>query len=144
MDKKPNPIIDLIGIAIAAWLMFSGGIALPFVDPPPFKADKLCVLVVEETGDREAYTAGQREAMTAVDGPSSIRGYVAGKKGEFLLWDKDQPPTEHSPKWVAEALKVRGEKLPWILAATPSAGFSRELPADAGETIAALKNIGGP
>jgi hypothetical protein len=135
-------------LLLAGWLMLGdqgGGCTLPIIsEPPPFKADKLCVLVVEETDDRGTYTAGQREAIISLDGPGSIRGYVKAKGGEYLLWDKDQQPTANSPKWVADALKVRGDKLPSIVAATPKTGFGpRELPKDAAETIAALKKIGG-
>lgn len=142
--RKLTPAV-VAAYILAAWLLFGDGVALPFVDPPPFPAERLCVLIVEETDSRESYTAGQREAMTSLEGPGSIRGYVKSKQGEFLLWDKDQQPSEHSPKWVAEALKVinRG-KLPWIVAATPRSGLTRELPADAVETVTALKKVGGP
>ncbi len=131
---------------VALWLTFGGGIALPFVDPPPFKTDKsIAVLVLEETAARGTYSQGQQEAMLSVDGPNSIRGYVATKQGEYLLWDKDQPATQNSPPWVAEALKVANrDKLPWIVAATPHTGFTRELPKEAAETVAALKKVGGP
>ena len=145
-DRKLNPISVVLWL-LAVWMAAGdgGGCSIPLVnDPPPFKAEKLCVLVVEETVDRNTYTPGQREAMLAVDGPGSIRGYVKSKGGEFLLWDKDQQPTQHSPAWVAEALKSRGDKLPSIIAATPSAGLGpRELPKDAAETISLLKKIGG-
>ena len=134
---------ELLIVGVIILLLMSGG-SLPFVDPPPFPAEKLCVLVVEETSDREAYTAGQREAMIAVDGPGSIRGYVKSKQGEYLLWDKDQQPTEHSPKWAAEALKAaQPNQLPWIVAATPRSGLTKQLPKEAAETITALKKIGG-
>lgn len=146
--QKSNPLVTLAVLAFAGWLMFgdAGGCTLPIIsEPPPFTTDKpIAVLVVEETDDRGTYTAGQREAIISLDGPGSIRGYVKAKGGEFLLWDKDQQPTANSPKWVADALKVRGDKLPSIVAATPKTGFGpRELPKEAAETIAALKKIGG-
>lgn len=147
MAKKNDPI-NIIGILVSLWLISGGNVGgcnLPIIsEPPPFKADKLCVLVVHETLDSNSYTPGQREAMQAVDGPGSIRGYVSGKGGEYFLLDKDQQPTAAMQPWVAEALKVRGDKLPWIVAASPSTGFTKQLPATAEETIAALKKIGGP
>ncbi len=147
--KKPNPLLDFTLLLLSGWLMFGGNVGgcnFPIVnDPPPFKADKLCVLVVEETVDRNTYSPGQREAMLAPDGAGSIRAYVNSKNGEYMLWDKDQQPTQHTLPWVAEALKVRGDKLPSIVAATPSSGLGpMELPKDATETIYALKKIGGP
>jgi len=143
---KKNDPITILGILLAGWLFFGAPIGIPAIvsEPPPFKADKLCVLVVEESVERNSYTPGQREAMLAVDGAGSIRGYVNGKGGEYLLWDKDQQPTKDTQPWVAEALKVRGDKLPWIVAATPSAGFTKQLPATAEETITALRKVGGP
>jgi len=135
---------DLLAVAFFL-LIFSGGIGLPFVDPPPFKADKpLCVLVLEESKDRGSYSLGQREVMTS-QGTGTVRGYVAEKKGELIVWDKDQTPQKDTPGWVAEALKVANrDKLPWIVAASPSSGTSRELPKESAETMAALKKIGGP
>lgn len=148
MQKQSNPLVTLVVLVFAGWLMFGEGTGCDLnigFEPPPFKTDKpIAVLIVEETKERGSYTLGQREAMTAVDGPGSIRGYVKAKGGEYLLWDKDQQPTANSPAWVAEALKVRGDKFPSIVAATPRTGFGpRELPKEAAETIAALKKIGG-
>lgn len=148
MQKQSNPLVTLAVLALAGWLMLGdgGGCTVNIgAEPAPFKTDKsIAVLVVEETKERGSYTAGQREAMTAVDGPNSIRGYVKAKGGDYLLWDKDQQPTANSPPWAIDALKVRGDKLPSIVAATPKTGFGpRELPKDAVETMAALKKIGG-
>jgi hypothetical protein len=147
VERKPTSWIDVIGVLLAGWLMFGGGFALPFVnvDPPPFAATKLCVLVVEESTARGSYTTGQVDAMVGVDGPASIRGYVNSKQGEYLLLDKDNPPTKDSPAWVADAWKAaQPNQLPWIVAATPKAGFTRQLPKESAETLADLKKIGGP
>lgn len=144
---KKNDPITIIGILLASWLFFGAPIGIPAIvsEPPPFKADKLCVLVVHESDDANSYTPGQREAMIAQSGSGSIRGYVDGKGGEFFLWDKDQQPTKDSPSWVVEALKAaQPNMLPWIVAATPSSGFTKQLPATAEETITALRKVGGP
>lgn len=130
-------------LVIVVLLLFSGGsIALPFVDPPPFKADKLCVLVVEKTADRESLPKSQVGAMVNLTG---IRGYVSAKKGEYILWDKDQQWTKESVPWVEGALAARKEqRTPWIVAADPQTGFSQELPQTEEQIIALLKGKFGP
>jgi hypothetical protein len=141
---RKTTIEEVLFLLIVFLFAAGGDVPLPFVDPPPFPATKLCVLVIEETDNREALTEGQREVMIA-NGPASVRGYVTSKQGEYLLIDKDNPPTKDSPPWVAEAWKAaQPNQLPWVVAATPSAGFTRQLPPDAAETLAALKKIGGP
>lgn len=124
---------------VALWLLTffcffpSGPIAI--FDPPPFVTDKLRVIVIEEPDDRDTYTLGQQDAMLGVDGPLAIRTVVP----DFVLWDKDQVPTENHEPWIAEALKKKGDKLPWIIAASPSSGFSKELPDNVIEELKALK-----
>ena len=138
-SKRPNPLVTLALLAAAWWLAFGlegGGI----VDSAPFKADKLCVLVIEETTDRNNYTAGQREVITSTAG---VREYVKGKAGEFWVIDKDTPLDKAAP-WVQEArTAAQPNLLPWIVAATPKAGFTRQLPSEAAETLAAVKKLGG-
>lgn len=146
--KKPNPLLDFTLLLLAGWLMFGGNIGgcnLPIIgEPPPFKADKLCVLVLEETKERGSYTAGQREAMLAKDGAGSIRAYVEAKGGEYMLWDVNQQPTSNTLPWIAEALQAaQPNQLPWIVAATPNSGFTKQLPKEATETVADLQKIGG-
>lgn len=148
MKKKPFTLVDLTFLLLIGWLFTGGnlgGCNLPIIDePPPFKADKLCVLVVEKTKERGSYTAGQREAMLAKEGPGSIRGYVDAKGGEFLLWDAGQQPDTNTLPWVADALKAaQPNQLPWIVAATPKSGFTKQLPNDAIETVTSLKKLGG-
>jgi hypothetical protein len=146
-DRKLNPISVVLWL-LAVWMAAGdgGGCNFPLVnDPPPFKTDKLAVLVVEEQDDRNLYAPGQREAMIAQSGSGSIRGYVDAKGGDYLLLDDDHVLTPQTAPWVAEAFgKAKGRKLPSIIAATPSSGLGpRELPKDASETISLLKKIGG-
>lgn len=141
MENRPNPIASILLLLVAGWLLFSDGAVSPFVDPAPFVATKLCVLVVEETEDRGSYTPGQREVIASA---ASVREYVKAKGGEFYALDKDVPLDKAAP-WVQEARKVaQTNMLPWIVAATPSGGFTKQLPATAEETLADVQKLGGP
>jgi hypothetical protein len=146
VQKQTHPLVTLAVLALAGWLIFGDGQGcslplVPVVNPPPFKADKLCVLVVEETTDRNTYTAGQREVILSTAG---VREYVKAKGGEFYTLDDDTPLDKAAP-WVQEAMKAaQPNQLPWIVAATPSAGFTKQLPKEASETLADVQKLGGP
>jgi hypothetical protein len=143
VQKQTHPLVALAVLALAGWLILGDGqgCSLPIVsDPPPFKADKLSVLVVEETTARNTYTAGQREVMLSTAG---VREYVKAKDGEFFVLDKDTTLDKAAP-WVQEAMKAaQPNQLPWIVAATPSAGFTKQLPKEASETLADVQKLGG-
>ena len=124
---------------LAAWLLFGGAGVSPFVDPPPFKVDRLTVVVVEETSERGTYTPGQREVIESAGG---LREYVANKKGELRFVDQNVDVTKSEP-WLIEAMKQPRPSLPWLLAATPSAGVNQPLPPTAAEALSAVKKIGG-
>ena len=145
MSEQKNPLPQLLLIFVACFfgLGMDKGCAIPIVapiNPPPFKADKLCVLVVEETTARNSYTAGQREVILSTDG---ARAYVKAKGDEFYVLDKDTPMA-HTAQWVQDAMKAaQPNMLPWMVAANPTKGTSQQLPADAAATLAPLKKIGG-
>lgn len=144
MERKQNPLLTLAVLLLAGWLILGdeGGCTSPLapVNPPPFKTDKLCVLVVEETTDRPKYTAGQQEVITSTAG---VREYVKTKAGEFWVLDDDTPLDKAAP-WVQEAMKAaQPNMLPWIVAATPKAGFTKQLPKEASEVLADVQKLGG-
>jgi len=139
--RKLTPASVALAI-LAVWLIIGDGVQMPFADPPPFKSEKLCVVVVEETTARNSLTPGQREAMFAAGGAGSLREYVAKKNGELRILSQAADVSKSEP-WVIEAMKVPRPSMPWLLAATPSAGVSKPLPADALEAVAAVKAIGG-
>lgn len=123
---------------LSAWLLFGAGVS-PFADPPPFQVDRLTVVVVEETSERGTYTPGQREVIESAGG---LREYVAKKSGELRFVDPQADVTKSEP-WLIEAMKLPRPSLPWLLAATPSAGVNQPLPPTAPETLAAIKKIAG-
>lgn len=120
------------------YLMFQGGGG----SSPPFKADRLSVLVIEESADRGQLSSGQLDAILAV-GPGSVRGYIEGHGGEYRVLDKDsEDDLKFSPQWVKDAFTLPRQGEPWMHAATPKTGFSMPL-ANADEVLSKLTPLGG-
>jgi len=154
--RKVNPAVAGLFL-LAAFLTFDLGNAnwsLPaipwpwptiLVESAPFKTDKpLAILIVEENNDRLKYTAGQLEAMTA-KAPGSLIALVESIPGaEMRVLDKDQKDFAREQPWVAEAFKAaQPNMLPWIVVSTARGrGFTKQLPAKAEETVAAVQGLG--
>ena len=131
-------------LLLAALLIISGGEVTPVdtvvVNPPPFVADKLCVLIIEETSARGSYTAGQRAVILGT-APGSVSDTVKKGGGEIRIIDKDQSDFANDAPWVAAAFKVPHPDLPWIVAAGPKSGFSQKLPATADEALKLIQSV---
>ena len=84
----------------------------------PFKADKLCVLVVEET-------AARTRALDAIYGAVEAATKKAG--GDYRILDKDQSNLSLDSQWVQDAFKLKGPP-PWIVAADKWRGVNQSLP----------------
>lgn len=129
-------------LALAAiWLIAGGKVpALPGVgEPPPFKTDKLSVLLVEESSHRGQYTATQLDALQSTDA-RSLKATVEARGGAFKVLDMDSGSAlVNAAPWVVEAFAVPRQSTPWIVAATPSSGFSAPLTTEAD----ALSRVGG-
>lgn len=143
MKLQPLTIALMV---VGLLLMLGSGGSFPVIigEKPPFKAAVFDVMIVEESVDRAKYTIGQREAMESLAGPNSIREYIEKKGGRFIVVDDDNQ-LGTAEEWVKEARKALppSATLPWILAATPRAGFNKALPADAPQTMLDLKRLGG-
>jgi len=125
-------------ILLAAWfLLGAGGIG---GSPPPFKTDKLSVLVVEESADRVKYTSDQLNVIQSTDA-KSVKSAVESKGGRFYVLDKDDGSAlEKADDWVKEAFPVAKDKpTPWAVGATPKKGFSAAVTAE----DEVLKKVGG-
>lgn len=106
---------------------------LPIGAKPPFPADKLSVLVVEETADRTPTLESTYDAIEAA---------VKAAGGNWRKLDKNQPEPTLDEPWVQAAWKVKGPSTPWIAAATPRAGVNQALPANAADAIKLLSPLG--
>lgn len=121
-------------LLIAAWLQFHGGGS---GGSAPFPTDKLSVLIVESTDDRDTL----RSQLNAME--STIwREYVKGKGGDARLLEPEAK-LKNEAEWVAPALAVKRDSLPWLVISDGKRGYSGPLPADIDGLMAKLKEIGG-
>jgi hypothetical protein len=140
MKLKLSDLIPLALVLAALWLAFGGQLPWPVTNPPPFKTDKLAVLVIEETEERGKLTSGQLDVlMGTADG--TVRNWVTKNGGDFRLVDVSTPPTLDS-QWVQDAFKVEHKSLPWMVAANLSTGASEAVTTTA-DALKALQPLGG-
>ena len=129
---------------IACWVLvasiaFGPAIALPswpwlpIGNRAPFVTDKLSVLIVEETDKRTP-------ALDAVFIATQKAALAAG--GRYRQLDKDQRDLSMDEKWVQDAWIVKGEAVPWIVAATPRTGVNQALPPAPDEALKLLSPLG--
>lgn len=104
----------------------------------PFPAEKICVLIVEETSDRTKLPQAQ---LVALIGPE-WREAVRSKGGEFRQLDKETDVANDAP-WVQAAMRVPRDSLPWVLISNGRSGHSGPLPADAAKLLELLARYGG-
>ena len=142
--QQQIPLWKVFVLLAAFGLLFGPEISFPnivgpIVSPAPFQSDDLCVLIVEETDDRNNYTAGQREAISGTTASSPRK---LAKDGNFIVLDKDNPPkADASPQWLQDAWAKKGDSLPWIVAASKKGGFSKLLPGEVNATLDLLKPL---
>jgi hypothetical protein len=129
----------LAALVIVLLLQGSGSMQGCTTSSPPFKTDKLSVLVVEESSQRGQYTSDQLNVMQATDA-KAVATTVRAAGGDFQTIDIDTANAlANAAPWVKEAMNVKRESHPWIVAATPRSGFSVPLTTEAD----ALTRIGG-
>lgn len=130
----------LLLIAVLLLIAPSGPVVPPtppvVVNPAPFVADKLCVMVIEETRDRAKTPAWVRATAAG-----SVQDVVTKGGGTYLKLDADQTDFSNMPPWVAAAFKVPHPELPWIVGAGPKSGFSQKLPATAAEALKLIEGV---
>jgi hypothetical protein len=106
--------------------------------PPPFKSAVLAVLVVEESTPGDSFNAPVWVNSTKAGG---VRDYVEKtRKGRFRLLDQHNPTDLANKEW-QDAMNVKRDSVPWIVAAGPNSGFSMALPATEAETMKLLEGV---
>lgn len=139
MKLRLDPV-PILCVAVALWLLLGGAGLGPVGSPPPFKADRLCVLIVEDSSARDGLTRDQLAAITATD-DASPRAVVLAKGGEFkLLDDEDGPHLGDAAQWIRDAYAVKRDSLPWVVAADADSGFSVPLTTEA-DLLERLKGL---
>jgi hypothetical protein len=140
VSQRAKLSLTVLVLAVAAMLLAGGGSI--GASAPPFKADRLCVLVVEESENRGKLSSGQLDAIAAV-GPGSVRWFIEGNGGEYQVLDKDDgEKLTYSPQWVKDAFALPRQGEPWIHAANPHTGCSVPL-LSAGDALSKLESMGG-
>lgn len=130
--------ISLLLVLASLWLAFGGGgIPWPIGSPPPFKTDKLAVLVLHDATDQT--NLPQWVNATA---PGSLQSWTAANGGEFWIADKTSDGKFRDQKW-QDALKCHKptDPVPWIVAANPKTGINQAITSQA-ETLKALAPLG--
>lgn len=127
----------LVYCLLALTLLMRGGGSIG--GSAPFPAERLNVLVVEETSQRGSLTADQRAALTGTAEGTMIAA-VKKRGGEFRIIDKDQTDLSKDAPWVAKAFAVERKSVPWIVTAGPSRGVSEPLPATTAEILKAVES----
>jgi hypothetical protein len=136
MSLKPWQIGLLVFSAVLLVSRLSGGVGAA----PPFAADKLCVLVIEQSESHGSYTADQLNVIQSTDA-KSVKAAVESRGGEFQVIDADTSDNlADAPPWVPLAMAVKRDSLPWIVAAGPKSGFSAPLTTEA-DALERLKGV---
>jgi len=117
----------------------------PVEPPAPIPGDGLRVLVVYESADGAAITAGQYAAMYGKASRELLNEKCAvgpdGKTREWRIYDKDVDAARDSKLW-ADALKRPRGKLPWLVVSNGKTGFEGPL-VDDKQLAELVKKYGG-
>jgi hypothetical protein len=130
----PLPAVTLPGLPlpVIGWL---------FPSPAPFKADKLCVLCLEDSSAQaRAKLTPNQENVLRGQADTDVRKFVESHKGEFEVLDAKN---QSDIPWVKLAMAVPHGDLPCIIAASPRGGFAFAIAPDAksGDIIKKLSSI---
>lgn len=112
----------------------------PPVPPPstaPFPADKLSVMILEETSERRNLPLSQLILLQS----TTFRTELAAIGAEWRIWDDDVDARNESSKWQAALSAWPGEKLPWLLVSNGRSGFSGSLPLTEEETLSIIRRF---
>jgi hypothetical protein len=112
--------------------------------PTPIPTTGFRVLIVWETKDLSTYPSSQIAAVNARE----VREYLnakcvkVGSQPEWRVYDPDTDVSRESKIW-QDAMKIKRDKLPWIVVSDGVKGTSEPLPADKDALMNLLKTYGG-
>lgn len=142
MSETLRKVIGLALIAVAFWMPDIGSLPLPIptpFNPPPIPGEKLMVLLVEESEDRDDIGPAKTAALMSTE----VRSYVKSKQGKFRLLD-DDVPLDKEAEWVKAGMANERASVPWLVVSNGKSGASEPLPADEQALLARVKEFGGP
>lgn len=128
-----TPRSIVISTAIGLLLWHNGFFRdLVVLDSAPFPADRLSVLVIEETEDSTKMPGSQIVAL------GTLRQMVEQKGGEYLQLD-DDISLDNYKQWARDAMSVKREALPWVVGSNGRRGFSNPAPKTEAEATKLLE-----
>jgi hypothetical protein len=96
--------------------------------PAPIPENKLNVMVIEETEDRDELAKSPQGYNQIVAMQSTLwRNYVKSKGGEFMHIDKDSTLEMAAKKW-QDAMKRPRTQLPWLIISNGKSGYEGPVP----------------
>lgn len=96
----------------------------------PVPGAGLHLLIVEETEDRVRLPEAQRQVLFSPD----LRQWLKNKGYAYRIWDRNVDASHEPSGWFKQALEVKRESLPWLVASNGKTGFSGPLPVSVDET----------
>lgn len=111
MNNKMVAFLCLLGAFLLYQSDNQGVNILPIGPHSPVPGSGLHVLIVEDRGARQKLPPEQFDAMMSADVDELIRG-VSGHK---YLYDQNQDVSSKDDPWVKDAMKVKRDKLPWVI-----------------------------
>lgn len=142
---KGSYLAIVVGVLLLLW-HYGGTVTPPgpgptpdvvVEDKPPFKADKLSVLIVQQTEDVGKLSKAQREIL---QNSTELRRWMKSNDADFRQFDADEDGQFLDAKWKA-AMAVPRQSLPWLVVANPKSGFTGPLPPTIEETLALLEKF---
>ena len=114
----------------------------PPPSPAPIPAEGFRVLVVYETAELSKLPAAQSNVLYA----KSVRDYLNAKcvmgpdskTREWRIYDADVDTSAETKLW-QDAMKVKRDKLPWLIVSNGKTGYSGPLPENVEKTLELLK-----
>ncbi len=122
-----NKFIIALCLVGAYLINFTGTDSLiPGVPNSPVPGSGLHVLIVEDRLHRQDLPPNQFDAMMSSDVDEMIRK-VDGHK---YIYDQNQDLSTKNDPWVLDAMKVKRDKLPWVVLDKDGRGTSEALPTE--------------
>jgi len=119
-------------------LIFSDGnwpFNLNIINPSaPIEVDRLTVVIVEETENRDSIPSSQLNAISS----QVWRDYVEEDGGQWRVLDPHTDISKDKP-WVKESLNKERTSLPWLIVSTKNDGYSGPMPNTVDELMGIIK-----
>ncbi len=84
------------------------------------------MLIVEDRLHRQDLPPTQFDAMMSSDVDELIRS----KQGHKFIYDQNQDVSTKDDPWVKDAMKVKRDKLPWVILDNDGQGTSEAMPVE--------------